>query len=86
MLTPGEVVLTEAQTGQLAAALQANTAALQSGGARAAMNLVINIDGVFSEGDLVSTVQRRVVPIIHETWNANVAGTRTRARDVLGVE
>ena len=91
MLTPGEVVLTTAQTGQLAAALQQSAAALQSvaqpsaGPEHVELNLTLNIDGVFSEGDLVSTIQRRVVPIIHETWNANVAGTRTAARDVLGV-
>ena len=91
MLTPGEVVLTTAQTGQLAAALQQSAAALQSvaqpsaGPERVEVNLTLNVDGVFSEGDLVSTIQRRVVPIIHETWNANVAGTRTAARDVLGV-
>ena len=89
MLTPGELLPASAMTGQMAAGatLQPSAAgvAMLDTGNRVNVDLTMNIDGVFSEGDLVSTIQRRVVPIIHETWNANVAGTRTNARDVLGV-
>jgi hypothetical protein len=87
-LTPSAFVSPTAQTGQFAAtALQPPPAGVLPGTdiGRVNVDLTLNIDGVFSEGDLVSTIQRRVVPIITETWNANVAGTRTRARDVLGV-
>lgn len=49
------------------------------------VNLSIAIDGVFSEGDLVQTVQRRVAPILAQTIEDNVAGSRTRFQDVLGV-
>jgi TP901 family phage tail tape measure protein len=49
------------------------------------VNMVFNVDGVFSDGDLVQTVQRRVVPIVAQTIEDNVAGSRTRFQDVLGV-
>ena len=54
-------------------------------GAPVVVNLSIAIDGVFSEGDLVQTVQRRVAPILAQTIEDNVAGSRTRFQDVLGV-
>ena len=63
-------------------------AALQTPGAGqppVIVNLSIAIDGVFSEGDLVQTVQRRVAPILAQTIEDNVAGSRTRFQDVLGV-
>lgn len=74
MLTPGELVLNKDQQ-----------RALFGGGAPVVVNLSIAIDGVFSEGDLVQTVQRRVAPILAQTIEDNVAGSRTRFQDVLGV-
>jgi hypothetical protein len=73
MLTPGELVLNKDQQRAL------------FGGSAAVVHLTINIDGVFSEGDLVQTVQRRVAPILAQTIEDNVAGSRTRFQDVLGV-
>ena len=74
MLTPGELVLNRDQQRALFAAKTP-----------VAVQLTVNIDGVFSEGDLVQTVQRQVVPIVAQTIEDNVAGARTRFQDVLGV-
>ena len=61
------------------------SSARSSARAPVVVNLSIAIDGVFSEGDLVQTVQRRVAPILAQTIEDNVAGSRTRFQDVLGV-
>ena len=73
MLTPGELVLNRDQQRAL------------FGAAAVIVNLSIAVDGVLSEGDFVQTVQRRVVPILAQTIEDNVAGSRTRFQDVLGV-
>jgi hypothetical protein len=49
------------------------------------VHMTINVDGVFSEGDLVKTVQRHIEPIVRQTWEDNVNGSRTNAQDILGV-
>lgn len=76
MLTPGELVLNAAQQKSLGNALSAGSVVV---------NLTMYVDGVFSEHDLVQTVERRMVPIFQEVWENNVRGARTRSQDALGI-
>jgi hypothetical protein len=55
------------------------------GGSPVTVNVAVHVDGVFSEGDLVQTIQRRFEPIIRNIWEDNVGGARTNVQDILGV-
>lgn len=78
MLHGREAVVTEAD-------LRQNSNAAFQSAAPVIVNLTMNVDGVFSEGDLVQTVQRRIVPIFNRTIEDNVNSARTNLQDVLGV-
>lgn len=73
-----EAVITESD-------LRANAATSFQAAAPVVVNLTMHVDGVFSEGDLVQTVQRRIVPIFNRTIEDNVNSSRTNLQDVLGV-
>jgi TP901 family phage tail tape measure protein len=83
MLTPGEEVTSVRDRSITHAALDALRAA---GGSTTVHIGPFHVDGVFSEGDLQTTIRRRVVPIIAKVIEDNVEGNRTRFREGLGVD
>lgn len=76
MLHGREAVITESD-------LRRNATASFQGAAPITINNEFHIDGVFSEGDLVQTIQRRFIPIFNRSIEDNVNSARTNLQDVL---
>jgi hypothetical protein len=68
---------------------QADIAGALRGGGSSRPNIIIQrleVHGVFSDGDLATTLERRVLPELNDIWERNPGGVRSRTQDILATE